>query len=258
MTRQADAQKKISAFPSTGSGFSLAGKANALSLVHAFRNLDLITFHLVGIPTPQRDRALRSVERFFERNQNVRFDIAAAYVSRWSLAKRTAAAETCLAAAAEKRLEEIAETSPTEFEVNAAAIARRIPLEPAARLRAPARRRLKAAARLVPICAQLVVFLPLFRITENFVGFVDLLELLFRRRLVLVDVGMIFARQLPERFANLIVARRFRNAQGVVIISKLNRHVSGKVSMGSAAAQPQYRRACVIWAGCWPFSAGSS
>jgi len=47
MTRQAHAQKKIAAFSPAGARFALARKPDALSLVHAFRDLDLITFQLV-------------------------------------------------------------------------------------------------------------------------------------------------------------------------------------------------------------------
>ena len=168
------------------------------------------------------------MKRFLERDHDVRFDIASSFGAPLSLTKRISSAEACLSSAPEKRLEEIAETRSAEFEVDAAAIARRIALEPAARLRTPTRRRLKSAAGLIPIRAELVVFLSFLRISENFVGFVELLEFFFRRRLVLVDVGMVFARELAERFANLVVARRFRNAKSLVIISELNCHGAGR------------------------------
>jgi len=165
------------------------------------------------------------VKRFLERDHDVRFDIASTFGAPLSLTERISSAETCLSSAPEKRLEEIAETRPAEFELDAAALARRIALEAAAWLRPPTRLRLEpAAARLIPIRPELVVFLSFLRIPENFVGFVELLEFFFRRRLVLVDVGMVFAREFAERFANLVVARRFRNAKRLVIISELNCH----------------------------------
>ena len=94
-------------------------------------------------------------------------------------------AETCPpASAAEKCFEEIAETCAAEFELHAAAIRASVTLEAAARL--PARRPIREVVgihrRLIPIRAQLIVFPPLLRIAQNFVGFVDLLEFLLRGR----------------------------------------------------------------------------
>jgi hypothetical protein len=163
------------------------------------------------------------VERFLERNHDVRLDVAAAFRGASTLPK-WATAKTGLASTAKKLFEEITETSAAEFEFDAAVVAGRVATESAARLlRAPTRWRLKSP-RPVPISAQLVVFLPLLRIAQDFVGFVELFEFLFRRCLVLVDVGMVLARQFSEGLLNLVVTRRLRNAQRLVIISKFNSH----------------------------------
>src|SRR2546423_13292926 len=224
MARQANAQKKIAAFSAACPRFALAGEPNPLPLVHTLRDLDLITFDLVGIPAPQRDLALRAVERLLERNHDVGFDVAASLRPALPLTERTATTETGLPPASEKRLKKIAETRAAEFEVDPAAVACRMAAEAPAGLRVPSRRRLKSA-RLIPVGAQFVVFLPLFRIAQDLVSLINLLKFLFRGRLVLVDVGMILARELSERFANLIVARRFRNAERFVVISELNCHL---------------------------------
>jgi hypothetical protein len=63
-------------------------------------------------------------------------------------------------------------------------------MKPAARLLAlPLRRRLKTAARPVPIRAELIVFLPLLRIAQNFVRFVDFLKFFFGDLFVLGTSG---------------------------------------------------------------------
>ena len=105
-----------------------------------------------------------------------------------------------------------------------AAVSAAVPTESAAGLlRAPSRRRLKSAG-LVPIGAQLVVLLALLRIAQDFVSLIELFKLFLRRRLVLVDVGMVFSRQLAKSLADFVFRRGLGNAQRLVIISELNSH----------------------------------
>ena len=143
-----------------------------------------------------------------------------------------------------KRLKEIAETSSTEFEVDAAAPVATTPLVIAARLRtaAPIWWRLKSA-RLIPIRAKLVVFLPFLRVAQDFVSLVDLLKFLFRRLFILGHIRVIFARELPESAANLFVTRRFRDAQCLVIITKLHRHLV-RMSAHLRRSQPALTNLC--------------
>ncbi len=61
----------------------------------------------------------------------------------------------------------------------------------------PARRRTEIRA-LLPVRAQLVVLLALFRIAQDFVGFVDLLEFFLGDFFVLGDVGMVLPREFAE------------------------------------------------------------
>ena len=139
------------------------------------------------------------MQRFLERNHDVGFDVAAAFGAPRPLSKTAAAEATLPAAASEKLLEEIAESSSTEFEFDPA-IAAAITMESSAwLLRVPSRWRLKPAG-LIPICAELIVLLPFRRVAQNFIGLVELFEFFLRRRLVLVDIGMVFARQLAEGF----------------------------------------------------------
>src|SRR5213594_3719776 len=151
------------------------------------------------------------MERFLERNHDVRFDI-------------TPALGCCLASAEpNKRLEEIAEPGSAKFEFDPA-VAAPILIKSAARLlRPPSGTGLKST-RLIPIRAKLIVFLSLLRIAQDFVGFVDFLKLFFGGLFVLRDIGMMFSRQLAKSGANLIFARCLLDAECFVIISKLHRH----------------------------------
>src|SRR5438874_2494735 len=101
------------------------------------------------------------MERFFERDHDVGFDIAAALGSSRPLSKASSAKASRPASAAKKLLEKIAEAGPAEFEFHAAAVSSSVAAESATRLlRIPSRRWVEPA-RLIPIRAQLVVFLSL-------------------------------------------------------------------------------------------------
>src|SRR3954467_11636763 len=169
------------------------------------------------------------MKRFFQCHHDVGLDVASALRFATALAE-IATTKARLAAPAKKGLEEIAEARPTEFEIDPATIGRRGSAESAAGSRPPSRRWLEPAPRLVPICPELVILLPFLRISQNLVGFVDLFELFFRRLFVLRDIGMMLPREPPKRFLYLVIVRRFGNAERLVIISKLNCHLSaGKV-----------------------------
>jgi len=102
------------------------------------------------------------VQRFFECDHNVRFYIGAAFGCRSASAEPAECGTT--APAAKKRFEEIAEPSSAELELNsAAAVAAPLIKSAAGLLALPLRRRLETAGP-VPIRAELIVFLPLFRI----------------------------------------------------------------------------------------------
>ena len=177
------------------------------------------------------------MERLLKRDHDVGFDIAAALGSSRPLSKTSSAETSRPASAAKKLLEEIAEAGPAEFEFHATAVPGAVATESTTRLlRIPSRRWVEPA-RLIPIRAQLVVFLSFLRIAEDLVGFIELFEFFFRGRLVLVDVRMVFARQLAERLADFIVARRFRNAERLVIISKLDSHLSAELLRGKGSTQ---------------------
>ena len=50
---------------------------------------------------------------------------------------------------------------------------------------------------ILPIRSELIVFLPLRRVTQDFVSFLDFFELLFRLFVIRIQVGMIFPGELP-------------------------------------------------------------
>src|SRR5260370_84799 len=163
MLGEAHPQKKVATLSAAGTGFALAGEANALPFVNAARNFDLIIFDFVGAGAAQRNRAGRSVQRFLKRDHNVSFDIRSALGGCFS--------------------------STESAEIRPAATAAAL-IRSAAGLTAPLRRRLKTA-RLVPSRTELIVFLALRRIAQDFVGLVDLLKFFLGRFFILGDIGMI-------------------------------------------------------------------
>src|SRR5262249_22275182 len=72
----------------------------------------------------------------------------------------------------------------------------------------------------IPACvAELVVLLALVGVGEHVVCFLHFLELLRRLRVVLVDVGMMLANELPVRLADLIRRRGTRDAKNFVVVA---------------------------------------
>ena len=87
-----------------------------------------------------------------------------------------------------------------------------------------------------PVGTEFVKLLALGGISENFVGFVDLLEFFLGLFFVLGDVGMILARELAEGFFDLVVGRGARDAEGLVIIFVLNGHSEFQVKCSKFSA----------------------
>src|SRR5436190_4673681 len=151
MPREADAQKKIAAFSAARACFALAREPNALTFVHAARNFDLISFRFIGASAPQRHLALRTIERFLERDHDIGFDILAAFRRGRTPAETTAAKRRFTATAAKECFEKIAKPGPAELKLDAVSVCRTT--ETAGRAAAaPIGRRLKSA-RLIPIRA---------------------------------------------------------------------------------------------------------
>ena len=137
----------------------------------------------------------------------------------------------------EQLLEEIAEARAAKFKVlarHALPAAKRL----AAAKTAGTGRRTEFRAGF-PVRAQFVVFFALVRVAEDFVGLVDLLEFFLGLLFVLGDIGMKFTRQLAKSFFDLVLARRARHAEALVIIFVLNGHRPGKnVPMTGALSKP--------------------
>src|SRR5512132_1666394 len=169
------------------------------------------------------------MQRFLECDHNVRFHIGAAFGCRRASAKPAECGTT--ASAAKKRFKEIAESSSAELELNSsAAIAAPLIKSAGLLLALPLRRRLKTAGP-IPIGAELIVFLPFLRIAQNLVRFVDLLKFFFGGLFVLGHVRVILTRQFSKSAANLLLARRFRHTECLVIISKLYWHPSSSLCL---------------------------
>src|SRR5207302_8699532 len=94
-----------------------------------------------------------------------------------------------------------------------------------ARALLPPRRRTKLRA-LFPIRPEFVIFLPLLRVAEDFVGLVDVLELFFGGLIAFGAVGMLLSREFAESLANLFVARCRFDAEHPVILPQYYRHTS--------------------------------
>ncbi len=75
-----------------------------------------------------------------------------------------------------------------------------------------------ARRNVVGIEAVLIVYLALLRIAQDVVGFLDFLEPLFGGFIAGIQVGMILARQLAIRLANLVFFGVARHAEGFVVI----------------------------------------
>jgi hypothetical protein len=75
-----------------------------------------------------------------------------------------------------------------------------------------------------------VVELALLSVGENVVGFLQLLEALFRRLVAGVEVGVMLARELAIRRLDVAIARAAPDAQHLVVVSRLDCHkkVSGE------------------------------
>src|SRR5438876_11522277 len=173
--RQTHAKEKIAAFSSTDASFALTAQTDSLPFMNPPRDLDLVIFHLVRASSAQRDCSSRSVQCFFKRDHDVRFDICATLRCRLTSAK--SAESRAAAPATEKCFEEVAESCAIKLELNAAAVAAPL-IKSAAGLLSlplPLRRRLEPA-RSIPIGAELIIFLALFRVAQRLVGFVDFLK----------------------------------------------------------------------------------
>ena len=69
-----------------------------------------------------------------------------------------------------------------------------------------------------PVGAELVVLLSLLAVPEDLVRFVDFLELGLGGLVARVDVGMVLARELPERLLDLFLGGGLGDAERLVIV----------------------------------------
>src|SRR4030095_1249223 len=121
MLCQADAQKKIAAFSAAHARFALASQPDSLPLVNAAWNLDLIVFHLIRTGPAQGNGSCRAVESFFQSDPDIGFAVGPTFGSRLTSAE--SAESSPAATAAEKRFEEVAESSSVKFELDPAVAA---------------------------------------------------------------------------------------------------------------------------------------
>src|SRR5262249_4211346 len=232
--RRPDPQIQIARLRAAGTLFAFAGDANARPVADAGRDPHVNRARLTLVL--DREAARRPAIDVFERKFDLLLDVAAlpdVRGARLAGASAPACAGT-RPAAAEEGLKEVGErvvapehlvhlflghravaafagTAAAEVDVPPATteLAR---IEPAA---AGAGARLLVGA---PVRAQLVVLLPLRRITEHLVGLVDLLEAGLGCLVAGIDIRVVLARQLAEGLLDLFLARGLRHAERRVVI----------------------------------------
>src|SRR5439155_11731267 len=230
MRRKSHAQVEVARRAAVRAFVSFARDADGLALLHAGGNADFesVRFGLASarIGALERNGAHRAVHHFVERDEDIAFDITAA--CRAAAAAELFRAEPLFAegkpeaaSATEESLEEVTEARATEVELE---VPGAVGTVPGAVLLA--RWRLEAGAWR-PIRAEFIVALALLWVAEDFVGFVDLLELFLGGLLVLGHVGMVLAGQLAKGFLDLFVAGITRHSEGGVVIFEFNRHGGG-------------------------------
>src|SRR6476469_5974538 len=75
---------------------------------------------------------------------------------------------------------------------------------------------------MLPVLSILVVFLSFFRITQHFIGFIDLLKLFMGFFIIRVEVRVVFPCQLTVGFFNILCAGIFIQAKYLIIIYKFH------------------------------------
>lgn len=161
------------------------------------------------------------MEGLLKGDQKIGLDVLAA---RGTIVKVIASRETARkssAPTAKHLLEEVAESRAAKMKLRASGIAAAsVSLLPGLALRR------RGIAALLPVGPEFIVFRPLLRVSEHLVGFVDLLELLFRRLLVLGGIGVKLASKLAESTLDLVLSGGLGDPQCLVVVAKLNRHTS--------------------------------
>src|SRR4030095_6669402 len=156
MPRETHPKKEIAALSSAHARFTLAAQTDSLSLMDTARDLNLVLFYFVGARPAQRHGARRTMQRFFQCDHDVGFDISATFSC--SLSPAASPESRPAAAAAKERLKEIAKAGAIELKLSPAIAAPLV--ESAAGLLAPALlpagRRLESA-RSIPIRTKLIV-----------------------------------------------------------------------------------------------------
>src|SRR5207248_2250931 len=96
--------------------------------------------------------------------------------------------------------------------------------KPATTGSSPVRRRREVRA-IFPVRSELIVLPAFLGVAEDFVCFLDFLELLFGLLVVGIQVRMVLAGKFPVRLLDFVVLGGSRNAQDFVVIAKLHGHV---------------------------------
>ena len=155
------------------------------------------------------------MHRLLERDEDVAFDVVAALLCG---AGTHASGKSETTRAAEVLLEEITETRAAEIELMG--------------LRSAPASRWRKRAVVLPIHAKPVVFPAFFRIAQDFIGFIDLLELFLGRLLILGDVRVVLAREFAERLLDVRGGGVAWHAEDGVVVFEFDGHGVGTAVSG--------------------------
>ena len=157
------------------------------------------------------DRELlhRAAQRVPEFNLDLVFQVAARLVFR----------PTDVAAPRAKRLaEKVPETRPAARPAGSAAEIKSAKVKVHAGIACALPAWIAPRRQILAVEAVLVVHLPLLRVGEHVVGFLDLFEFFFRSLVARIQVGVVFARQLAKRRADILHAGLAWHSQKFVIV----------------------------------------
>ncbi len=265
MTGQAHTQIKIARRSAAFPRFALPGDAEALAVAHAGGNLDFVILgdrNLAGAAAirtdiaaldagaaaigangvaPEGDGSDSAVHNLLQRDHQNGFYVMASI--RLGFGKTLTPGGS--ASAAKKLLEKITETGAVEFKRLAPWL--RAGLSAVSAIKRAAGRRPETGS-ILPIGAQLVVFLAFVRVGQDFVGLIDDLKFFLGGLLVFVlgHVGVVLAGQGAEGLADFVGTGGARNTESLIIIFVFNRHNLWVTGLARLAAKGDF------YCGCFP------
>lgn len=240
MRLHANPQKKIPRWCRPASRPSLPLQPDPLSFAHAFgnRHVQLLRPGMPRLITRHQRHASRPAPREIFQGE---LDLGLKVGATGGLRPSRAAAPARLRSSSKQGFEEVTEV----------ATAKVLSAGPCPFLPLSARRRSEIHS-VLPLGAELVVLLPLLRIAQNVIGFIDLFEFLLGCLLLGVgrlQVGMVLSGKLPISVLNVLLGGSPRDSQDLIVIAKFHSH-TGRLTIALSFVQG-YRGSVVYFRGVW-------